>query len=192
LTHNPSYITQNRFGIFYFQYRVPNRFRNDSKSSQKLVRFSLRTRVRREALESARRCWTIADDAFATHDELHAAETNLRERLRETFRDAVPSAFSHRVGKKTNSIDSGTEIESTPVPLLSELVESYAVDTSLGWDKKHFSGNERDLRPRLDLIVEVIGDKPCNKVTREDVSRFKEVVMRLPSNRLKKPGLGSG
>jgi len=61
-----------------------------------------------------------------------------------------------------------------------------AVDTSLGWDKKHFSGNERDLRPRLDLIVEVIGDKPCNKVTREDVSRFKEVVMRLPSNRLKK------
>ena len=38
----------------------------------------------------------------------------------------------------------------------------------MGWDRKHFDGNDLDLRPRLELIVEIIGDKPCDQITRED------------------------
>jgi integrase len=59
-------------------------------------------------------------------------------------------------------------------------------DVSVGWDAKHFEGNDRDLRPRLESIVEIIGDKPCDTITREDVGRFKVITMKLPSNRKKK------
>ena len=53
-------------------------------------------------------------------------------------------------------------------PLLSDLIEAYMKDVSVGWDAKHFEGNDRDLRPRLESIVEIIGDKPCDTITREE------------------------
>lgn len=51
----PSYITKNRFGIFYLQLRIPLHIRQNRPDCQALIRKSLRTRNRHEALRLARR-----------------------------------------------------------------------------------------------------------------------------------------
>lgn len=63
MTFSPSYLMKNRYGIFYFQYRIPTNFLKIT-SGRNLVRFSLRTRVRREALKQARK-WSILMDKLA-------------------------------------------------------------------------------------------------------------------------------
>jgi len=60
-THNPSYITQNRLGIFIFQVRIPAGIRHNSPFFRK----SLRTRNRSEALSHARRLMCMFDDIKA-------------------------------------------------------------------------------------------------------------------------------
>ena len=230
----PSYLTINRCGIYYFQYRVPKHFIQNG-SRRRLIRSSLHTRDRRHALKMARKWAVWMDDLakrFFKHPEtfgkamellmlyksqndnwesverflmgLNEDEDQLldsaieydrftqesREQLKqenETLKrtiEVLHSRISTDSPKHTNLV---TEERPSPAPLLSSLVESYIKDISMGWDRKHFDGNDRDLRPRLELIVEIIGDKPCDQITREDVARFKELSIKLPSNRKKKP-----
>ena len=62
MASSPSYITKNRLGIYCFQYVIPIlRPIIEVKSSKKLFRKSLKTRVRREALKHARLLWLIMD-----------------------------------------------------------------------------------------------------------------------------------
>lgn len=49
---NPTYLTKNRFQIFYFQYSY-----TDNSNKRKLIRKSLKTRNPKEALEHARYLW---------------------------------------------------------------------------------------------------------------------------------------
>lgn len=60
VNYSPSYLIKNRYGIFYFQYRIPAKLLAYS-NSQKLVRLSLRTRIRRDALMQSRMLRTIMD-----------------------------------------------------------------------------------------------------------------------------------
>lgn len=53
MNYSPSYLIKNRYGIFYFQYRIPTRLLAYSKG-QKLIRLSLRTRILRDELKQAR------------------------------------------------------------------------------------------------------------------------------------------
>ena len=54
----PTYIIQNRLGIYYFQYRIPTRIFNNSKC---LFRKSLRTRHFTEAVSLSKYVWVIMD-----------------------------------------------------------------------------------------------------------------------------------
>jgi hypothetical protein len=60
VNYSPSYLIKNRYGIFYFQYRIPAKLLAYS-NSQKFVRLSLRTRIRRDALMQSRMLRTILD-----------------------------------------------------------------------------------------------------------------------------------
>ena len=60
VNYSPSYLIKNRYGIFYFQYRIPAKLLAYS-NSQKFVRLSLRTRIRRDALMQSRMLRTIMD-----------------------------------------------------------------------------------------------------------------------------------
>ena len=57
----PTYLTLNRFGIYYFQYRVPE-YQQNLRGGQKLIRKSLRTRDRRLALRLAQRWFQRMSD----------------------------------------------------------------------------------------------------------------------------------
>lgn len=129
----------------------------------------------------------MVNDVLTNANDPDAADSVIKTRLLESVRDGAVSACQHHDQQGLNhDVSTVTQSVDQKVPMLSEVVESHFKDVSLGWDAKHFEGNERDLRPRLELIVEVLGDTPINKITREDVARFKETVLMLPSNRKKK------
>ena len=117
----------------------------------------------------------LAYDSFRQNSQNDLIQQN------ETLRRTIEMLQAGRVKESKVS----TEIH-TDAPRLSELIGSYIKDLSVGWDAKHYEGNERDLRPRLETMVEIIGDKPCDTLTLEDVAQFKKVTLRLPSNRKKK------
>ena len=230
VTSAPSYVTTNRLGIFYFQYRVPTHFQQ-SGISRRLFRKSLHTRDRRLALKLARR-WAVGMDDlakrfFATPEAfgkamellmrykgIECASWDTAESLLMELDDAEVDLLMHAVDYDTMRQKAGfdlieqnellrrmvdvlhdrlattsskpTSTHQADVPRLSQLIEKYIKHVSFSWDKRHYEGNLRDLRPRLDTLLEIIGDKQCNTITCEDVSRFREVTSRLPANRKKK------
>ena len=77
--------------------------------------------------------------------------------------------------------------DETKSPMLSKVIEDYVEDISSLWDERHKKVNGIDLVPKLGLFLEVVGNKPIDTVTLEDVSRFKSLVSRYPSNKNKRP-----
>ena len=61
-SRNPSYITKNRLGIYIFQYRIPKHIRDFHPNLKKLIRKSLKTRNRQEALRLARKLAVMMED----------------------------------------------------------------------------------------------------------------------------------
>jgi integrase len=81
----PSYLYRNRYGIFYFQRRIPEHLRvlKGGSSSPVFVRISLRTRNTKEALIKARRMSVkfdaIAKQYFETEDDFGYALKKYQE-----------------------------------------------------------------------------------------------------------------
>jgi integrase len=57
-----SYTTQNRLGVYYFQYAIPKAVGQLHPELPKLFRKTLHTRSKREAEKSARRLWCLMDE----------------------------------------------------------------------------------------------------------------------------------
>jgi integrase len=76
-SRTPSYIVKSRHGIWYFQYWVP-KSANNSFQRQKIVRRSLRTTNRTEALDLARRMYVriqnVGVDVFMSMKDVKRAE----------------------------------------------------------------------------------------------------------------------
>jgi integrase len=242
VTFSPSYLMKNRYGIFYFQYRIPSKFLKIAHG-RKLFRVSLRTRVRREALKQARK-WAILMDKLANQffdspesfgkgmellmkyqkeagpssdwetveeflmnlDEWEDAAlskaieySNARsdgledlrqenERLRKTIdllhlKSGEPNFPATSPSSPSPSAESSTPNLST----LGALVDRYLSELSRNWSFKHRSTNEKDLSPKLKLFAEIVGDRPANEIKKEDIARYKTVLLNYPSNKSKKP-----
>ena len=233
VNYSPSYLIKNRYGIFYFQYRIPTRLLAYSKG-QKLIRLSLRTRILRDALKQARMLRTIMDklanqfftstESFGKGMELlmkynamqpcdwNTMETFLFE-LEEDEDDYLSRALNYSAAQSLETQELKQEVKflrqtieclndkkydnnqyvvenSVPKeisPLLSDLIEQYKANCKNRWATRHYSSNERDLFPKLDLFLEAIGDKPMNEVRKEDISRYSNLIYKYPANKNKKP-----
>jgi integrase len=233
VNYSPSYLIKNRYGIFYFQYRIPTRLLAYSKG-QKLIRLSLRTRILKDALKQARMLRTIMDklanqfftstESFGKGMELlmkynamqpcdwNTMETFLFE-LEEDEDDYLSRALNYRAAQSLETQELKQEVKflrqtieclndkkynnnqyvvenSVPKeisPLLSDLIEQYKANCKNRWATRHYSSNERDLFPKLDLFLEAIGDKPMNEVRKEDISRYSNLIYKYPANKNKKP-----
>lgn len=59
-SHIPLYLTQNRLGIFYFQYRIPSKLQlSHNQTAKQLFRKSLKTKNQSEAVFLSRYYWLI-------------------------------------------------------------------------------------------------------------------------------------
>lgn len=235
VNYPPSYLIKNRYGIFYFQYRIPADLLKYS-NGKKLVRVSLRTRIRRDALNHARMLRLIMDklakqffnsaESFGKgmallmqYNEMQPCDWDTMQSFIENLDEAedhyLDSAikYSSAQSLETKSIQeenlllkktiellhnkasdkSLTFVESLPsdpqeiTPSLSELVEKYKVDCEIRWSEKNINVNSKDLFPKLDLFLEVIGDKPVTAIKKEDISTYKHLIFKYPVNKNKKP-----
>jgi hypothetical protein len=238
VTFSPSYLMKNRYGIFYFQYRIPSKFLKIAHG-RKLFRISLRTRVRREALRQARK-WSILMDKLALqffgspesfgkgmellmkYQKIAGASTDWEtiEEFLMTLDEGEDTALSKAIEYSTASSDGLEDLRqenerlrkmidllhlksgepkfpatspSLPslaaescTPLLSALVEKYLSELSILWLPKHRKTNERDLSPKLKLFVEIVGDRPANEIRKENLARYKTVLLKYPTNKNKK------
>ena len=208
---SPSYISKNRCGIFYFQYRVPPRLLIGADRPKTLIRASLHTKERREAIKKARHWFVFIESLdfqsqdnpqhfFDTVDDVikqkrrlrkedqNAVEVFLHSHLQGTPVSQPPSQLiAHTATVVTPRTNQKKRNDETKSPMLSKVIEDYVEDISSLWDERHKKVNGIDLVPKLGLFLEVVGNKPIDTVTLEDVSRFKSLVSRYPSNKNKRP-----
>lgn len=90
-----------------------------------------------------------------------------------TFEIAPQKIVEHTLSTKQSSL------------LLSEFIEQY-IETKLR-DAQWKPHSAPDHRNRLENLVEILGDKPINTVTREDMRNYRDILSKLPPNRKKSP-----
>jgi integrase len=75
-----------------------------------------------------------------------------------------------------------TPLRSKPV---SELIDTYLLDIQQGWDDKNIETNTRDIKPKITLLVDVLGNIESKELRPDHIVDFKGILFRLPSNRTK-------
>jgi integrase len=90
--------------------------------------------------------------------------------------------------KDNQSTNSISDTSSNPAGfLLSELLEKYISERKRNWGHKQAESTEhKDIRPKINLLIEIIGDKNSTQLNKSDIVKYKEVMLNFPSNRKKK------
>ena len=69
-------------------------------------------------------------------------------------------------------------------PLL-DLVDDFIAERRKKWDAKNIQKNTDSLRPKLVLLVDVIGNIPSDQLQPKHIVEYKRILLALPSNRTK-------
>jgi len=71
--------------------------------------------------------------------------------------------------------------------LLSDCIDEFINEKKRGWKDINSHTNEyKDYRPKLSLLVEILGNPLVGQVTKTDIVKYKNSLFRMPSNRNKK------
>lgn len=210
----PSYLCQNRHGIFYFRLVIPRRFREHFTPPCRELRFSLRTARRPEAVSRARAHRAIADEFFRRLEPM-TKKTDRRKPLKQElikftgnfghlfeidFDDPDKElAAASRLQREAHELKATgpAPLPSTapgqPIPpplptVTTGLRFSELCDEYLKLKKKR-----RELTPKTLAEYEaafeefkfVRGDLFVAQITREDVEHFYDAILRLPKERNK-------
>jgi len=134
---NPSYITKNRLGIYYFQLRVPKQFCQNNPHLPPLIRKSLGTRNRREALRLARKMVVLMentdyrqtlsaiDENADKHNELFHRGKFLFETL-ERLEKGRESLFLRKLVLGIPAQASGKNLKRPPMPSAARIRPRFA------------------------------------------------------------------
>jgi hypothetical protein len=100
-SRTPSYIYQSPHGIWYFQLRVPARYRQKC-GDKKLIRKSLGTRNRQHALRLARRMWVEVE--HKKYDWEDQADRDMAADERMYFRGKSLAAPGRRTQPEASTV----------------------------------------------------------------------------------------
>ena len=71
--------------------------------------------------------------------------------------------------------------------LLSDCIDEFINEKKRGWKDVNSHTNEyKDYRPKLSLLVEILGNPFVGQVTKTDIVKYKNFLFQMPSNRNKK------
>lgn len=70
---------------------------------------------------------------------------------------------------------------------LSELVEDYLNDLKTGWSEKNIANNIKDIKPKLTLFVDCIGNIKSDQLNKDHVVQYRNLLMKYPRNKNKMP-----
>tara|TARA_R110001599_G_C12236808_1_gene658493 strand:+ start:68 stop:1222 length:1155 start_codon:yes stop_codon:yes gene_type:complete len=68
---------------------------------------------------------------------------------------------------------------------LSALIQVYLTQRQRSWRQKHSETNSRDNKPKITLLVEVLGDIQSADLSPSHLVKFRDTLHKLPSNRTK-------
>jgi len=155
----PNYL-ERRDGRFYLKRRVP----------KALVAAYGKTVIRR---------------ALGTAD-IHEARIRLRQALVEIDAEFASLAVGNE-GPDVASAPSPGRVGRQGQPVsslsLSDAAARFIADRRESWGRKTLL----EYRSILPIIIEIIGDKPLTRVTRQDCRHVKDVVPQIPTNVTKRP-----
>lgn len=156
---SPVFIFQNRFGTYYFRCRIPKSIKNEYQTKKAEIRRSLSTKDYRTALNSARRLWVnmIDNDFFLSTDVKGITDGAEHSRIVVNIDSIVQQSIN--LEKQNN------------VKLLSEVVNKFCDENKLRWSATY---EQKEFRPIISILTEVIGNKSCLSITTEDIVKFKE------------------
>ncbi len=187
----PTYLTKNHLGIFIFQYRTPLRFIQERSDLIKLFRKSLGTREPRKALNLARR-WIVLMDEIAHRygndlDAYSDAQVRLSKLSNQDSSTSITALDFNLETTKLRDMKSYTEaVNSSYSELkLSSALERFIVEKRKIWNPKSSHSNERDVRLKIELFIEIISNRNCQSLTIEQIVNYKNSLFRIPSNRTK-------
>ena len=167
---SPVFIFQNRFGTYYFRCRIPKHIKNNYQTTKTEVRRSLATKDYRQAINSARRLWvTMIDNDFFLSGDVKF--TTGEGRCIEIGSNPEPAVIQFENPKKQSNVN-----------LLSDVVDKFCDENRLRWSATY---EDKEFRPIISLLTEVIGNKSCSLIDSQDIVKFKEIYSQLPKNRKK-------
>ena len=130
--------------------------------------------IPKESLEFRKLCSALLKGMIAVfmQEKRNASGEGLDEEL-----DLV---LDNCLAKNSPIPTAGQDLARPQIPL-NDALESYKKEKiSLGeWKGR----TEADMRPRLDLFVEVVGNIPISALSKEEIRNFKRVVEHLPARR---------
>ena len=192
----PAYIYKDRQGTYYFQRRVPK----PSKIANKLVRLSLATKYRKEALSRARKVSVIFDELpvsyFRSESELSKAveilkswkETNILSNTDQSNSDIQALTiynFLEEIESLRNEIRNQNKAHLVNISI-SDAMNLFIDERKLNW--KHNSDSELTYRKEvLTILLELFGNIPTSTLTKQHAIQYKTVVLNYPKNRRKNP-----
>ena len=206
----PSYITTNRLGIYLFQARIPKHIH----THKTFFRKSLRTRNQEEAIRLSRSIkWGFDEllhhypndpERFAGGlDVLRALKLapsnlpNIQQYLGDLSKlkkqdsalllpSTSPQADNTQMQLMNDNISLITKnlkhLDSAP---LSQLIEAYLEERQAKWSIKNRDKNLRDIKPKLTLLTDIIGNIKSDELQHAHIVSYKKALLRIPSNRKK-------
>jgi len=126
----PTFLTKNRFGVFYFQRRIPAALTSSDETIAPMVRLSLRTKQKSKALLLARRIATMwdmrAQQFFKTEEHYHRGMKLLQGYLAAASRC---SSFEELSKLFLDDLDDTTDCESNLLDAAARLHSSRQLDS---------------------------------------------------------------
>jgi len=211
----PSYITTNRLGIYLFQARIPKHihthktfFRKSlrTRNQEEAIRLS---RGIKWGFDELLHQYPNDPERFAGGlDALRALKLapsslpNIQQYLRDLSElKKQDSAFLQQV---TYQPSTSPQPDNTQMQLmndkislitknlkhldsapLSQLIEAYLEERQTKWSIKNRDKNLRDIKPKLTLLTDIIGDIKSDELQHAHIVSYKKALLRIPSNRKK-------
>ena len=101
-----------------------------------------------------------------------------------------PQALSELQACKESITQLQTELRSIRGPSLdsrplSSLIAEYLEEAKKGWSPKNIKKNSESIKPKLELLIHVLGDLNGSDLQRSSIVAFKNALLSLPKNRTK-------
>ncbi len=195
----PAYICRNRHGTYYFRLVLPSHARQYFPGHKRELRRSLKTDSRKVAICRAR-CYRVrVDEILGLLGNMAKKETIKVELITmldldfgdkkvgkiiidEGSPEANAKAAKALLDQSTHvNTDSNRSDDLQGGPLLSEVIKLYVEDRED--NKKWKEKTKLQYLDTLNLLIEVIGDKPIKSVQHENIRTFGSTLRKLPARR---------
>ena len=208
-----SYITTNRLGIYLFQARIPKHIHTDKTFFKKSLRTRNQeeaihlSRSIKWAFDELLHRYPNDPERLTGGIEalrvLRLAPSNLPNipEFLDTMDKAagsptcLPTQTTNQHSKETDSpqmklmndnisliTKNLKHLDSAP---LSELIDAYLEEKKTKWSVKGREKNLKDVKPKLTLIIDIIGDIKSDDLQHAHIVSYKTALLQLPSNRKK-------